>query len=135
MVQNVRGLPNLHLQPKASRWVWGNISALLLCSAFIAITANFLDITITEAWLATVAFAAIYGTFVGLAQWYVLRSYLSNVFFWIILNISAFLSGLFAIGESIIGLFGLTLIGIIPALFTGSALLWLLRAKRSSIHI
>jgi hypothetical protein len=121
--------------PKASGWIWGNISALLLCGASIAITANFLDITITQEWLATVASAVIYGTFVGLAQWYVLRSYLSNVLFWIVLNISAFLSGLFIIGGSIIGIIGLALIGIIPALFTGSALLWLLRAKQDSIHI
>ena len=129
---------------KASRWVWGNISALLLCGAFIAITANFLDITITQRWLAAVAAATIYGTFVGLAQWYVLRSYLSNVFFWIILNISAFLSVLFFIGGAIGGIFTLpliggiftlALIGIIPALFTGSTLLWLLRAKQATIHI
>ena len=121
--------------PKASRWIWGHIFALLLGGTSIAITANFLDITITQEWLATVAAATIYGTFIGLAQWYVLRSYLSNVFFWIILSISAFLSGLFFIGGSISGIFTLASIGIIFALFTGSALLWLLRAKRASIHI
>jgi hypothetical protein len=119
---------------KASRWVWGNISALLLCGGVIGITANFLDLTITQEWLATVAAATVYGTFVGLAQWYILRSYLSNGFFWIILNISAFLSALFLVGESI-GIFTLALIGIIPALFTGSTLLWLLRAKQASRHI
>ena len=119
---------------RASRWVWGNIYALLLCGGLIGIAANFLDITITQEWLATVAAATAYGTFVGFAHWYVLRSYLSNIFFWIFLNIGAFLSALFLIGESL-GISSLALIGIIPALFTGLTLLWLLRAKQATIHI
>lgn len=110
--------------PKASRWIWGNISALFLGGVFIVIGAQFLTNIPAPDWLLQATAFIFYGTFLGLIQWFILRAYFSNVVFWITLNIVALLLVQFAVGESFSNNVDLALLGGIPALFTGLALVW-----------
>ena len=120
--------------PEASQWVWGNVSALLLDGLLIVIVTRFLTATNIIGWPLLVTLAVSCGLFLGLVQWFVLRSYFTNVFFWIILNCCALLLVLVIIEMSINTNVAMSLVGGMPAIFTGLALLWILRASRVNIH-
>lgn len=120
--------------PKASQWVWGNVAALLLGGLLIAIVSRFITATNVPEWSLLATPAVSYGVFLGLVQWFILRNYFANVFFWITLNCSALLLVLVIIGRSISNNIDMSLAGGVPAIFTGLALLWILRARKASAH-
>ena len=118
---------------KATKWVWGNLSALILGGLLVAIVSRFTATTEFPEWSLMAIPAISYGLLMGLAHWLIFKKYFSNVFFWIILNCSALLLVVAISGGSIHTYFEMALFGGVPAVFIGLALLRILRAERVSV--
>ena len=118
---------------KATKWVWGNLSALILAGLLVAIVSRFTATTEFPEWSLMAIPAISYGLLMGLAHWLIFKKYFSNVFFWIILNCSALLLVVAISGGSIHNYFEMALFGGVPAVFIGLALLRILRAERVSV--
>ncbi len=116
---------------KATKWVWGNISALILGSLLIAIVSRFTTGTDFPEWSLMAIPAISYGLPMGLAHWLIFKKYFSNVFFWITLNCSALLLVVVIIDGSIFNNVEMALFGGVPAVFIGLALLWILSTERA----
>jgi hypothetical protein len=115
---------------KATKWIWGNISALILGGLLIAVFSRFTTTTELPEWSLMAIPAISYGLLMGLAHWLIFKKYFSNVFFWIVLNCSASLLVVAMSGGSIHNYFEMALFGGVPAVFIGLALLRILRAER-----
>jgi hypothetical protein len=118
--------------PKATRWIWGNSSALILGGLLLAVISRFINATAFPEWSLAAIAAFSYGLLLGLTHWLIFKEYSPNVFFWIALNCGALVLVALIFGGSIHSNIRIALFSGVPAVFIGLALLWALRAKRVS---
>jgi hypothetical protein len=118
---------------RAKDWLINTASAwvVMVASTFVVVGLLFKNLTITEPQSLIFVHAiqaVVYGGILGVFQKRALRDYI-NAWLLIPANIIGVALIFVSIGESIIGMIGMMLVGFFPALFTGIALLLILSKK------
>lgn len=110
----------------ARRWFIAT-GAGLLTSGIIAGTVAFIvsDVDLASSWMLAIVLLLVGGA-VGMAQWLILRRFLPNAFWIVIINIAAAWS-ILLVGRSITNYLELLVILILPGAITGTGIWWLLK--------